>query len=156
MARTWYVVGDSTSPREAQSTLTTAASLAPSTRTTVCARALVPVGAGGPGVIASEVAERLDLGAQLVEPLGQVLVAAVDDVRRPEHRGAFRGEHGQEDDHRRPERGRTHDLGAGPARRSLHHHPVGVEQLHLATKLVELDEVDGAVLVDPVVDQGLA
>src|SRR4051812_16039013 len=99
MARTWYVVADSTNPRRAQSTRTTAASLAPSTRTTVRAGALVPVGAGGPDVMCSEVAEGLDLGAQLVESLGKVLVAAVDDVRGPEHRGALGGQHGQQDDH---------------------------------------------------------
>src|SRR5215212_2486020 len=114
MARTWYVLADSTNSRAAQSTRTTAASLAPSTSTTVRARAVVPVGASSPGLIGSEVAEGLDLGAQLVESLGEVLVAAVDHVGGPKHRGALGRKHGEQDDHRRTERRGTHDLRAGP------------------------------------------
>ena len=59
-------------------------------------------------------------------------------------------------DHGRAQRRRAHDLGAGPAGRALDHHPVRVEQLDLAAELVELGEVDRAVLVDPVVEQRLA
>ena len=38
-----------------------------------------------------------DLGADGVQPVGQVLVAAVDDVDVAQHRGAGRGQHAEQD-----------------------------------------------------------
>ena len=98
-----------------------------------------------------DVPERLDVGAELVEALGEAFVAAVDDVRRPQDRGPLRCQHRQQDHHGGAERGRAHDLGAREVRGALDHDAVRVEQLDRAAQLVELDEVDGAVLVDPVV-----
>src|SRR5688572_11162109 len=68
-------------------------------------------GRSSPGY--SDVAERLDVGAELVEPLREVLVAAVDDVGRPQHRGALRGQHRDEEHDRGAQRRRADDLRAG-------------------------------------------
>ena len=98
----------------------------------------------------------VDVGTELVQTLGEVLVPTRDHVRGAQHRGALGRQHRQQDHHGRTQRRRADDLGAGEVRRALDHHAVRVEQLDLAAELVELGQVDRAVLVDPVVQQCLA
>ena len=115
----------------------------------------------GPGKLRARAARRsvpedLDVGAERVEPVGQVLVAAVDHVHVAQHRLTARREHAEQDADGRPQRRRADDLLTAPAGRPLDDHPVRVEQLHVGAEPVQLGQVDGPVLVHPVVDHRLA
>src|SRR5215207_6859576 len=104
----------------------------------------------------SSVSEDLNVGAQGIEPVGQVLIATIDYVDISQHRLSARGEHAKQTAHRGPQRWRTDHLLTTPARRALHDDPVWVEQLHPCSKPIELGEVDRPVLINPVVDDRLA
>src|SRR5674476_980143 len=100
----------------------------------------------------SDVAEGLDGRAQRVETRGQVLVAAVDDVDVAQDRGARSREHRHQDDHCWTKCRRADDRGSAPARGPGDQHPMWVKQLNLDADLGELGQIDGTVVVDPVVD----
>ena len=98
------------------------------------------------------VAEDLDVGAQGIQPVGKILIAAVDHIDIPQLGLATGGEHAEQDADRGPQRGRTDHLLAAPAGRSFHNDAMRIQQLHPGTQPVQLSEVDRAVLIHPVMD----
>jgi pyridoxine kinase len=96
------------------------------------------------------VAEDLDVGAQGIQSVSQILIAAVDHIDIPQLGLTTGGEHPEQDADRGPQRGRTDHLLASPAGGSFHNDAMRIQQLHARTQPVQLSQIDRAVLIHPV------
>src|SRR3989338_10647565 len=95
----------------------------------------------------------LDGGAEFGEALVEALVAAVYRVHIEKRRFPFRRKHADEEDGRGTECGRRLDIRRMQFRRAVDKDTVRVGKKHTGTELFHFHVVDGAVLVDPVMDE---
>src|SRR3990167_1633778 len=95
----------------------------------------------------------LDGSAEFGEALVEALVAAVYRVHIEKRRFPFCREHADEEDGRGAERGRRFDIRRMQLRRAVDIDAVRVGKKHTGAELFHFHVVDGAVLVDPVVDE---
>src|SRR3989344_5863716 len=103
-----------------------------------------------------QISECLDVGAELVQSLCQVLVAAVDIVDIAEDGRTLRREHTDKDNDRRSKSRRAHHLRCLELCRTLHIKTMRINKKRLGTKLVQLFVIDRSLFIDPVVDHRLS
>src|SRR3990167_5780207 len=95
----------------------------------------------------------LDGSAEFGEALVEAFVPAVYRVHIEKRRFPFRREHADEEDGRGTERGRRFDIRRMQFRRAVDVDAVRIGKKHFGTEFFHFHVVDGAVLVDPIVDE---
>ena len=71
----------------------------------------------------------MNVGAEMTEASGEILVAAIDWINISKDGSAGSGKHGDQDNYGRTERRRSDELGGAPIGRTLDINPVGIKKL---------------------------
>src|SRR3989344_6134678 len=94
--------------------------------------------------------------ADRIKTLRDFFVAAVNHVDIAQDRHSFRAQHGDKHHHRRPESGRANYLRGFHFSHTGNVDPMRVGQGHIRSEAVEFGEVNGPVIIYPVVNEGLS
>ena len=92
-----------------------------------------------------------DIRPEGVEPVGKVFVASVDIVYITQDGAPRRSQHCQHYDNAGTQGWRCDDIGRLPVGRATDVNAVWIDHLYLCAKASEVSEVNGAVIIAPVV-----